>query len=795
MNFLRRPLRFLMACAALCFFSVATWADDSSFVIRDIRLEGLARLSAASVYGSLPINAGDKADAAKIADAVRTLFKTGNFEDIQIGRDGDVLVLQLIERPTIVSIDIAGNKALEKEGLLKGLKAAGLAEGEVFQRATLDHVRGELERQYISQGRYAATITVEVKPKPRNRVALDIKIVEGDSSKISRIGFVGNKVFNDETLRKVFELKSTHFTSFYKSDDKYSREKLSGDLERLRSWYLDRGYINFTINSTQVKLTPDKKSVYVDVNLVEGEQFKVGEVKLAGEFPVSEDLLKRLLLIRKDDIFSQSAITSTNKLLTRRLGNDGYIFAEVNGVPDAHNDTHVADITFFVNPGKPAYVRRINFKGNQKTDTSVMRREMRQFEGSLASGERIDLSKLRLQRLGFFEEVTVDTPRVSGVADQVDVNVTVKEQPSGSIGASIGFSQGSGVIFSANVSQSNFLGTGNRFSVGLSSSATQDSYSLSFTDPYFTLDEVSRGYNFYYRKTKLDARNVSTYTTDAKGANISFGYPIDETERINFALGLDKTDITLGAGGLTSVFVTDFVRKQGDSYQTYTGNLSWSRNTLNRGMFADRGASQSVSMDFTLPGGDLTFYKLNYAGQLYIPINGPWVGRLHTNLGYGDGYGDTSTLPFYKNYFAGGFGSVRGYDDNKMGPRSPSRAFVPPSQGGTCIVTLTNHCIDPSPEVVGGNVLIEGGAEIIFPTPFAGDNRQVRTVLFLDAGNAFHNDIPDYGVNIADLRYTTGVSLSWLTAIGPLSFALSRALNEKPGDNTQTFQFSIGQGF
>lgn len=795
MNFFRRLPRLTAFCVAAGFCASVSWADDSDFVIRDIRLEGLARLSAASVYGSLPLSAGDKADEAKIADAVRTLFKTGNFEDIQIGRDGDVLVLQLTERPTIVSIDISGNKSIEKDNLLKGLKSAGLAEGEVFQRATLDHVKGELERQYISQGRYASSIDVEAKPKPRNRVALDIKIKEGDASKIKSVNFVGNKIFDDETLRKVFELKKSHFTSFYKNDDKYSREKLSGDLERLRSWYMDRGYVNFAINSTQVKLTPDKKSVYVDVNISEGEQFKVGEVKIAGELPISEDLLKRLILIRKDDIFSQAGITNTDKLMTRRLGNDGYIFAEVNGVPDVHNDTRVADVTFFVNPGKQAYVRRIAFKGNQKTDDNVMRREMRQYEGALASSEKIDLSKLRLQRLGFFEDVTVDTPRVSGSADQVDVNVTVKEQPSGSIGASIGYSQGAGVIFSANVSQSNFLGTGNRFSLGLSRSETYDSYSLSFVDPYFTLDGVSRGYNFYFRKTKLDSRNVSTYTTSAQGGNISFGYPIDENESVNFSLGIDNTDVILGSGGLTSVFVTDFVTQYGSSYMSYTGGISWNRNTLNRGMFADRGASQSISLDFSIPGSDLTYYKLNYGAQLYIPVRGGWVGRVHTNLGYGDGYGDVTVLPFYKNYFAGGFGSVRGYKDNRMGPRSPSQAFVPPSQGGSCIISVSNPCIDADPEVVGGNVLVEGGFDLIFPTPFAADNKQIRTQFFIDVGNVYSTDLTGYSLDLGDLRATAGVSLSWLTAIGPLAFSLARPLHELAGDDTQVFQFSIGQGF
>lgn len=771
-----------LAVAASTFASFAC-ADDGSFVIRDIRLEGLARLSAASVYGSLPLSAGETADGAKIADAVRTLFKTGNFEDIQVGRDGDVLVLQLTERPTIISIDITGNKSIEKDNLLKGLKSAGLAEGEVFQRATLDHVKGELERQYISQGRYAATIEVESKAKPRNRVALDIKIQEGSPSKIRSINFVGNKVYDDETLRKVFELKTSHFTSFFKNDDKYSREKLSGDLERLRSYYMDRGYVNFVIDSTQVKLTPDKKGVYLDVNISEGEQFKVGEVKLAGDFPVPEDIMKRLILIRKDDIFSQSGITNTSKLMTRRLGNDGYIFAEANGVPDVHNDTKVVDITFFINPGKQAYVRRINLKGNNKTDDNVIRREMRQYEGALASSEKIDLSKLRLQRLGFFEDVSVDTPRVAGSTDQVDMNVTVKEQPSGSIGASIGYSQGAGVIFSANVSQSNFVGTGNRFSLGLSRSETYDSYSMSFVDPYFTLDGVSRGYNFYYRKTKLDSRNVSTYTTSAKGANISFGYPIDENESINFSLGIDNTEVLLGVGGLTSEFVTGFVRQYGNSYNTYTGSLSWGRNTLNRGMFATRGASQTVSLDFSIPGSDLSYYKLNYGGQLYVPLMADWVGRLHGNLGYGDGYGDTSILPFYKNYFSGGFGSVRGYKDNRMGPRSPSQSYV--DAGIT----------DPDPEVVGGNILVEGGAELIFPTPFAADNKQIRTQFFLDVGNVFHTDIEGYNLDLGELRYTAGVSLSWLTAIGPLSFALARPLNEKNGDETQVFSFSIGQGF
>ncbi|MBP7177641.1 MAG: outer membrane protein assembly factor BamA [Moraxellaceae bacterium] len=774
MSFLRHILPITVVMCGV----VGTAQADERFVIQDIRLEGLARLSAASVYASLPVSAGDRVDDTRLAEVLRALFKTGNFEDVQVGRDGDVLVIRLTERPEIVSLDIKGNKSIEKDNLLKGLKSAGLAEGMVFQRSVLDHVKRELERQYIAQGRYGASIVVEAKAKPRNRVALNIQIEEGKPARISGINFVGNKVFSDEELRSIFQLRPTHFTSFYKNDDKYSREKLQGDLERLRSWYMDRGYVNFVVNSTQVTLTADKKDVFIDLNISEGEQFRFGEIRIAGELTVSEDILKRLLLVRKDDIFNQAGITNTSKLMTRRLGNDGYIFGEVNGVPDIHDDTKVADVTFFVNPGKRAYVRRVNFNGNMKTDDQVLRREMRQFEGALASSEKLDLSKLRLQRLGYFEEVTIDTPRVPGVSDQVDVNVSVKEQPSGTIGASIGFSQGAGMIFSANVSQTNFLGTGNRFSIALNRSETQDSYNLSFVDPYFTLDGVSRGYNLFYRVTKFDARNVSNYVTNSMGGNMSFGYPIDENESINFSIGLDKTDITKGT--LASKLVTDFVNTEGDRYLNYTASLSWGRNTLNRGMFADRGISQSVGAEFSLPGSDLSYYKLSYKGQLFIPLGDTWVTRLHTSLGYGDSYGDTSRLPFYKNYFAGGFGSVRGYSDNTLGAKS-------------CSIVLCPN--DPYPEVVGGNILIEGGAELIVPTPFAAGNRQLRTVLFYDIGNAYDTSVPGYGVDLSLLRSSVGVNLQWLTAIGPLSFSLSRPLNKQADDDTQAFQFTIGQGF
>lgn len=744
------------------------WAANAdSFTVRDIRLEGLMRVSPASVYALLPLAGGDLATDDRVAEAIRSLFKSGNFEDISAEREGDVLVFRLTERPSITEVKLEGNKAIDTDTLMEALKKADLTEGEVYRRSTLDHIKGELERQYMGQGRYDAVISVVSTPKPRNRVALNIKIEEGTPARIKAINFVGNSAFSDDELSEVFQLKPSHFTSFYKSDDKYSRERLNGDLEAIRSWYLDRGYINFTITSTQVTLSPDKRKVFVDVNMVEGEKYTFGEARLMGELPVEEQELKKLLLIVPGTTFSQQLVSASEKLLRARLGNDGFLFADVNPAPDIDEAARKVNLNFYVNPGKPTYVRRISFQGNQKTDEIVLRREMRQFEGSLAASDKLDLSKLRLQRLGFFKDVTVETPRVPNSNDQVDVNVRVEEQPSGTLSASLGYSQGAGIIFTFSVSQNNFLGTGNKVGVNLNRSDTSDSYNLSFVDPYFTLDGISRGYNLYYRKTKLDNLNVSTYVTDSKGGNISFSYPIDETKSISLALGGDLTDIT--TGGLAAQLVNDFVAEYGKSISTYTATVAWNQNTLNRGVFATKGVSQRVGFDLALPGSDVDYFKLSYSGQVYFPLNDDFSVRLRTELGYG------YKLPFYKNFFAGGYGSVRGWRDNRLGPRSGTSAT------------------DPDPEYVGGNILIENGVELIVPTPFARDNRQLRTVLFVDSGMAYHTELPGYNLDLGEIRYSAGVSLAWLTAIGPLTFSLSRPLNKQPGDETQAFQFTIGQ--
>ncbi|MCB1673380.1 MAG: outer membrane protein assembly factor BamA [Moraxellaceae bacterium] len=763
----RQFVKSVLCVSSTC-LATASFADNE-FTAKDVRFEGLMRVSPASLYAQLPISNGDKVDDAKVAELVRVLFKTGSFEDVIAQRDEDDLIFRVTERPAIASIKLSGNKAIDSDTLMKALKDAGLTEGEVLKRATLDHIRGELQRQYLAQGRYDATIDVQQIAKPRNRVAIEINVNEGESARITAINIIGAKAFSEKELLKRFQLKKSHLTSFFKGDDKYARERLMGDLESLRSYYLDRGYINFAINSHQVSLSQDKQHVFIDISINEGDKYQFGDTKILGELPVSEQELQKFILFKNGLTYSQQLVTASSKLMKQRLGTEGYLFSEVNAIPDIDEQNKKVNLSLFVNPAKQNYVRRINFIGNNKTDDHVLRREMRQFEGTLASTDKIDLSKLRLQRLGFFKEVSIETPKVPNTTDQVDLNVKVEEQPSGTLTASIGYSGGSGAIFSLGVSQNNFLGTGNKVGINLNRSETSDNYNISFLDPYFTMDGVSRGYNLYYRNTKLDSLNVSRYATDSQGASLSFGYPIDETKSISFSLGVDQTDLTLGT--LASQLVKNFVAEHGNSITTYTGTASWSYSTLNRGVFATSGASQRLLLEFAVPPSDVNYLKVSYNGQLYVPLNDDFVVRLRTDLGYGD------SLPFYKNYFAGGYGSVRGYRDNTLGPRSPS--FVG----------------DPDPEVVGGNVLVENSVELIVPTPFAKDYRQLRTVFFVDSGMVYYRNNPPYNFDLSNLRYSAGVSIAWLTAIGPLSFSLSRPFNDQATDEKQSFQFTIGQPF
>lgn len=789
--------RFLLPAALSALMIAQVHAE--SFTVSDIRVNGLQRVSAGSVFAALPLNVGEQIDDRRLVEATRSLFKTGFFQDIQLSRDGNVLIVNVVERPSISSIEIEGNKAITTEDLMKGLKQSGLSEGEIFQRATLEGVRNELQRQYVAQGRYSAEIETEVVPQPRNRVALKININEGTVAAIAHVNVVGNTVFSEEDLTDLFELKTTNWLSFFKNDDKYSREKLSGDLERLRSYYLDRGYIHMDIASTQVSITPDKKHVYITVNVNEGEKYTVSDVKLSGDLKVPEEEVKKLLLVKKGQVFSRKVMTTTSDLITRRLGNEGYTFANVNGVPEPNDENKTVSITYVVDPGKRAYVNRINFRGNTKTEDEVLRREMRQMEGGWASTYLIDQSKQRLERLGYFKEVNVETPAVPGTDDQVDVNYSVEEQPSGSITASVGFAQSAGLILGGSISQNNFLGTGNKVSIGLTKSDYQTRYNFGFVDPYWTVDGVSLGYNAFYRKTdydKLDV-DVSSYSVNSLGAGVSIGYPISETSRLTYGLTVQRDEIDTGAYTVDEIF--DFIEKEGDSFTNFKASIGWSESTLNKGVLANRGHSQSLVLETTIPGSDLSFYKLDYRGQIFAPLTENYTMRFHTELGYGGAYGDTDRLPFYENYYAGGFNSVRGFKDSSLGPRStPSKARSngdgPDDQG-----RYTDP--DQDPQAFGGNIMITGGAELLFPLPFVKDQRQLRTVLFYDIGNVFDTDCPISttqgcdGVKFQDMAMSAGVGLTWITALGPLSFSLATPIKKPDNAETQIFQFSLGQTF
>ena len=773
----------------------ASLAHAQGFKIADIRINGLQRVSAGSVFGALPLNVGEQVDDQQLVESTRALFKTGFFQDIQLGRDGDVLVITVVERPSIASIDIEGNKAISTDDLMKGLKQSGLAEGEVFQRATLEGVRNELLRQYVAQGRYSAAVDAEVVAQPRNRVGLKIRIDEGEVAAIKHINVVGNSVFDQAELDDQFTLKTSNWLSFFKNDDKYAREKLSGDLERLRSYYMDRGYINMEIVSTQVSISPDKKQVFITVNINEGTKYTVRDIKLRGDLKVPEDQITALLLVQKGQVFSRKLMTSTSDLITRRLGNEGYTFANVNAVPTPSKDDNTVDIEFVVDPGKRAYANRINFRGNTKTEDQVLRREMRQMEGGWASTYLIDQSKTRLERLGYFKEVNVETPAVAGVDDQVDVNYSVEEQSSGSITASVGFAQSAGLILGGSITQNNFLGTGNSASLGLTRSEYQSKYNIGFTDPYFTKDGVSLGYNAFYNKTDYNDYyddGVSYYSINSYGAGATLGYPINETSRISFGLTAQHDSIEPGTYSADEIY--DFIDREGKEFTNFKANLGWSESTLNKGILATRGYSQNLNLMVTVPGSDLSFYKIDYTGQTFLPVSASTSLRFHTKLGYGNGYGSTDGLPFYENYTAGGEGTVRGFESGTMGPRNTPATGTYSSAGQA-------YYSDRDTEALGGNIMITGGVEYLFPMPFIKDNKSLRTSLFWDVGSVYSDKC--YlstttgcdGVDLSQMASSVGVGVTWYSPLGPLSVNLALPIRKPDDAETQVFQFSMGQTF
>lgn len=748
--------------------AAAPGARAADFVVRDIQVDGLQRISAGTVFNYLPVQVGSTISEKDYPEIIRALFKTGFFADVNLERKGNVLVVTVAERPAISEVRIVGNKDIGTEDLKKALTGVGLAEGRVFDRSLLDKVEQELLQQYYSRGRYAVQIKSQVQPLERNRVAITLDIAEGEAASITRINVVGNKAFGEKELLKQLQSSTTGWFSFFTKDDQYSKQKLAADIETLRSFYLDRGYLKFNVESTQVSITPDKQDVYITVNVTEGEPYTVQDVQISGEFGVvPEQELRKLITIEPGDTFSRAKMTEIAKKIGERLGEEGYAFANVNTVPRLDDENKKVSLTFLVDPGRRVYVRRINFQGNTKTQDEVLRRELRQSEGSWISTKDLERSKTRLQRLDYLESVNVETPAVPGANDQVDVNYTVVERPSGSLLFGVGYGQESGLLLNVSVTQNNFLGTGNQLGVIFNNSDVGQNYSISFNNPYYTLDGVSLGFRLYYREIDSAELNTAEYIQNVYGAQINFGFPLNEFDTLRLSPGYEH--IWIDTTAETPSEILDYLDQNGDSYDQFKLNASWARDTRNRAIFPTSGSLNQVSAEIALPGSTAEFYKLNYRSVVYFPLSSWLTWSFGGEIGYGDGYGDAGDgLPFFENFYAGGLRSVRGFKANTLGPRYSDD------------------------EPYGGAFKTVANTQFILPVPFVEKSENVRVAAFFDIGNVFQTaDEFDFG----ELRYSVGLSGLWISPFGPIVLSVAAPLNEQSGDETESFQFSFGVPF
>ena len=759
--------RWGIALAAFVLFAVMRCAAASDpFVVEDIRLDGLQRIAAGTVFNYLPIKVGDRVDGARTAEAVRALFGTGFFSDVRLEREGGTLVVSVVERPSIGGIEFVGNDDLETEDLVAALEQIGFAQGRVFNRSVLDQVEQELHRAYFAAGRYGAGIDTTVTPLERNRVGIRFDIAEGAIAKIRQINVVGNSQFTDDTLLDEFKLSTSGFFSFFTQSDRYSKSKLAADLETLRAFYLDQGFINFDIDSTQVAITPDKKDVYITINLTEGRQYVVRDVYLQGALIVQNEELFELVTVVSGDTFSRKQVTETTRRIGDRLGDEGYLYASVNAVPDIDEGTKQVDLTFYVDPGDRVYVRRINFSGNAKARDEVLRREMRQMESGWVSTRDIERSRVRLNRLGYFDSVKIETPAVPGASDQVDVDVEVVERPSGNLLLGAGYSGAQGTILDFSVTEENFLGTGNRLRASFNNSRVSRNIAVSWFNPYWTIDGISRGFEAYNRRTDASDANLADYDLDEIGAGVSFGVPVSEFTRVTVGFDLKQTEFQPGSS--PSREVQAFVDEHGEEFITALVTGAWAYDTRNSRWLPSVGSLTRLTGEIGIPGGDLTFYKVFARHQRILPLAGDFAMALDGEVGYGDGFGDTSALPLTENFFAGGLRSVRGFAANTLGPR------------------------DSMGEPLGGNLKVVGSVELIVPLPFTERTDTFRITGFLDGGNVFG---PNDDFEFDSLRYSVGVGAIWLAPIGPLTISFAEPLKTEDGDETQRFQLTFGTSF
>tara|TARA_E500000081_G_scaffold97235_1_gene98290 strand:+ start:877 stop:3294 length:2418 start_codon:yes stop_codon:yes gene_type:complete len=784
-----------------------------AFLISDIRIVGLQRVSTGSIFNVIPITVGDKIDIRKSSEITRSLFSTEQFDDIKIAKDGNTLIISVVERPSISIIEISGNKALETEQLLSSLDGVGIKEGEVYKRSTLEKVKSELVRSYASNGRYGANVEIEELKQPRNTIQINIIVDEGNGAKIKNINIIGNEKFSNEELLDIFELAEGSFFSFLNNNNSYSREKLEGDIENLESFYKNRGFLKFSIESSQVSLSKDLKDIYITFSLFEGKKYTISDVDIIGDIPVSLSAYTNVVSALKGTTYSQSQITGIEDFFINLLGNQGYAFAEVSPSTDIDEDLKEVKIIFNVMPGNRTYTRKILFSGNNTTQDYVLRREMRQFEGAWTSDQQIENSKIRLERLGYFKQVEVETIPVPLTDDQIDILYTVEEENTGSIGGNIGYSD-FGLMLGFNLQEQNFLGTGNTVAIGISKNVYSESYNFSFQDPYATKDGVSRGYNIYFRETDYGNYNVANYLSNSQGFGTQFGYPISDTQRLNLGLTYDKTDIDIGTQPAREIW--DFVDSEGSTFKTLTAQLSWQRVTLNRGLFPTDGSSTVLSLSTTLPVGDIDYSRFNFIHKYYEPISNNFVFGFNIDLGYTKAFGDTDETPFFRNFYAGGPRSLRGFESNTLGPRSTQ----PPCyqfnySDGSCpnLLDTDGDDILDAPYYnpyanadyrnrasIGGNIKVEGSLQLIFRLPFIEDQRSLRSAFFFDFGNVFSDNCKDYQINcykpsLEELRYSYGVGVTWITGFGPMSFAIANPQNAGEYERTKEFQFTVGNVF
>ena len=783
------------------------------FLVSDIRIIGLQRVSTGSIFNVIPISVGDKIDMRKSSDITRSLFSTEQFDDIQIAKDGNTLIISVVERPSISAIDISGNKALKTEQLLESLDGVGIKDGEVYKRSTLEQVRSELIRSYASNGRYGADVEIEEIPKPRNRLEISIVVDEGKTAKIEKINIIGNEAFANDELIDGFELSEGSFFSFLNNDNAYSREKLKGDIETLESYYRDRGYLKFSIESSQISLSKDMKKIFINFNVFEGKKYTISDAEVVGDIPIEEEIYNPIISSLNNLTYSQAQITSIEEFFTNILGNRGYAFAEVSGSPEIKEDSNEVKIIFTVKPGKRTYTRKILFSGNNVTQDYVLRREMRQFEGAWSSNNSIEAGKVRLERLGYFKGVEVETIPVPNTDDQIDILYSVEEETTGSVGGNIGYSD-FGLMLGFNLQEQNFLGTGNTVGIGVNKNIYTESYNISFLDPYATKDAVSLGYNLYFRETDYGEFNVANYLSNSQGIGMQFGYPISDTQRINLGITYDKTDIDIGTQPAREIW--DFINAEGSVFETINVQTSWQRITLNRGMFPTDGSSTVISLSSTIPGGDLDYARINVRQKYYQPISKGLIFGFNLDLGYLTAFGDTKETPFFQNFYAGGPRSLRGFESNTLGPRSTEAPCYEFNYSeGTCpnlidsdgdgILDIPYYNPYANSEYnkrvsIGGNIKVEGSLQLIFKLPFIEDQRSMRSAFFFDFGNVFSDNCKEYQFNcykpsIEDLRYSYGVGVTWITGFGPMSFAISKPTNAGQYEETKEFQFTVGNVF